>query len=367
MKRLMLIIPTLDRGGAEKQLTMLATGLPRDQFDVHVCLLTRGGPLEETLRAHDVPIVEIRKRRKLDPLAYLRLKKEIKRLRPDIVHTWIFAANSYGRSAAQAVKVPHIICGERCVDPWKQGYELAIDRFLDRKTAKIAVNSSGVEQFYVEKGRDPSKFVVIPNGIEATPPKPEQTREQLLRQLDLPYDSRLLLAVGRLWPQKRLKDLIWGIDILGRIRHDCHLLIVGDGPQRERLEKYTRQTNTNRNVHFLGARNDVPQLMAHADCFLLASGYEGQSNALMEAMVAGVPAIVSDIPGNRDLVIPEKTGYLVPLGQRAEYSRFVNFVLDDDDLRRRLGQAAQERIAAEFSVPQMIQRHIDLYNEVASA
>ncbi|TWT33233.1 glycosyltransferase [Blastopirellula retiformator] len=366
MKRLLLIIPTLDRGGAEKQLTMLATGLPRAQFDVHVCLLTRSGPLEETLRAQDIPIVEIRKRRKLDPLAYLRLKKEIKRLAPDIVHTWIFAANAYGRSAAQAVKVPHIICGERCVDPWKQGYEIAIDRYLDRKTDKIAVNSSGIEQFYVEKGRDPKKFVVIPNGIDATPPPAPLSREQLLRQLDLPYDSRLLVAVGRLWPQKRLKDLIWSIDILNRIRSDVHLLIIGDGPQRDRLKKFARQANTEGSVHFLGARNDVPQIMAHADCFLLASGYEGQSNALMEAMVAGVPAIVSDIPGNRDLVVSEKTGFLVPLGQRAEYSRYTNIVLEDDDLRRRLGQAAQERIAAEFSIPQMIQRHIDLYDEVAS-
>ncbi|UUO05921.1 glycosyltransferase [Blastopirellula sp. J2-11] len=367
MKRLLLIIPTLDRGGAEKQLTMLAAGLPRDQFDVHVCLLTRSGPLEETLRGHDIPIIEIRKRRKLDPVAYLRLKKEIKHLHPDIVHTWIFAANSYGRSAAQTVKVPHIICGERCVDPWKQGYELAIDRYLDRKTDKIAVNSTGVEQFYVEKGRNAAKFVVIPNGIDATPPEPLQTREQLLRQLDLPYDARLLIAVGRLWPQKRLKDLIWSIDILGRIRKDVHLLIVGDGPQRDRLMKFSRQNHTQNNVHFLGAREDVPQLFAHADCFLLASGYEGQSNALMEAMVAGVPAIVSDIPGNRDLVIPEKTGFLIPLGQRAEYARYVNRVLDDNDLRLRLGQAAQARIAAEFSIPQMIDRHVALYNEVTSA
>ncbi|MFI4875530.1 MAG: glycosyltransferase [Blastopirellula sp. JB062] len=367
MTRLLLIIPTLDRGGAEKQLTLLAAGLPRDRFDVHVCLLTRSGPHAETLRAHDVPIHEIHKRRKLDPLAYLRLKKEIKRLRPDIVHTWIFAANAYGRAAASAAKVPHLICGERCVDPWKQGYELAIDRYLDRKTDKIAVNSSGIQEFYVGKGRAAEKFVVIPNGIDSTPPQASLSRERLLRQLNLSYDARLLVAVGRLWPQKRLKDLIWAVDILGRIRQDVHLLVVGDGPQRDRLVKFARQTNTQNNVHFLGARDDVPQLLAHADCFVLASGYEGQSNALMEAMVAGVPAVVSDIPGNRDLVIPDETGYLIPLGQRAEYARQVNHILNDDELRLQLGKAAQARIAAEFSIPQMIERHILMYDQVASA
>ena len=87
--RLLLIIPTLVRGGAEKQLTLLAGGLARDQFDVHVAVLTHTGPLEHDLRQAGVPLTMIDKRWKLDPGAYWRLRKLIKQLQPDIVHTWL--------------------------------------------------------------------------------------------------------------------------------------------------------------------------------------------------------------------------------------------------------------------------------------
>src|SRR5262245_29932854 len=115
MIRLLHIIPTLVRGGAEKQLTLLALGLPREEFDVHVAVLTHSGPLEAALREAQVPVTVIGKRWKLDPLAYGRLKAHIRSLHPDIVHTWLFAANAYGRQAAASLGVKHVVAGERCV------------------------------------------------------------------------------------------------------------------------------------------------------------------------------------------------------------------------------------------------------------
>jgi glycosyltransferase involved in cell wall biosynthesis len=162
--RIVHIIPTLDQGGAEKQLALLATRLPRDEFDVHVCILTRTGPLAEPLRQHDIPIHAIDKQWKLDPAAYWRLRRLLRHLRPDLVHTWLFAANSYGRQAAFACGVPRVIAGERCVDRWKVWHELAIDRHLARRTYRIATNSLGVVDFYVGHGITRDKFEVIPMG-----------------------------------------------------------------------------------------------------------------------------------------------------------------------------------------------------------
>ena len=105
-KRILQIIPTLDRGGAEKQLCLLAVGLPRDEFDVHVCALTRSGPLAARLAEAGIPLVPIGKRWKLDPQAFWRLKEHVARLKPDLVHTWMFAANTYGFAAAR-------LCGVR--------------------------------------------------------------------------------------------------------------------------------------------------------------------------------------------------------------------------------------------------------------
>jgi glycosyltransferase involved in cell wall biosynthesis len=365
--RLLLIIPTLVRGGAEKQLALLARGLPREQFELHVAVLTHSGPLEQSLTDDGISVTVIGKRWKFDPLCYWRLLRHIRTIKPDIVHTWLFAANSYGRQAAIAAGVKHIIAGERCVDPWKATWQLAIDRWLAPKTERIITNSNGVMEFYVGHGLPTDKFVVIPNGIALEPIPNSVSREELLQELDLPPSARLLGAVGRLWPQKRVKDLIWAADLLKTTRDDAHLLIIGDGPQRSRLERYRDQSLIIERVHFLGERDDVPRLMQHFDVLWLASEYEGQSNAVLEAMASGIPVIATDIPGNRDLVVDDMTGYLVPLGDRFEFTRRTHWLLDDESLRRRLGAAGRQRVLTEFTVEQMVARHASLYRQLAGS
>lgn len=361
--RILHIIPTLDRSGAEKQLVMLARGLPRERFDVQVCVLTRSGPLGEDLDQAGIPWTLIGKRWKADPLAYFRLKRHIQDARPDLVQTWLFAANSFGRAAALAARVKRIVASERSVDPWKSWWQLAIDRRLARRTDAIVVNSSGVSDFYSRHGLPADKFVVVPNGIE--PPRPSRvSRADLLASLDLPGHVRLIGTVGRLWPQKRMKDLIWAADLLKVIRDDVHLLIVGDGPMRDRLERYRRQVRIEDKVHFLGHRDDVPDLLPHFDVFWLASGYEGLPNVVMEAMSAGVPVVATDIPGTRDLVQHDATGFLVRVGDRAAFARHTMQLLDDPALHGRIRAAAQTRMATEFNMERMIARYVGLYDRL---
>lgn len=361
--RVLQIIPSLDRCGAEKQLMLLATGLPRDQFEVHVCALTRGGPYADPLERAEIPFTLIGKSWKVDPGAYLRLRRHIRALRPDIVHTWIFAANAYGRQAAFSAGVKHVVAGERCVDPWKQWHELTIDRYLARRTQRIVTNSTGVRDFYVQHGLPAQKFVVIPNGVAPCSEEPV-AREELLAELGLPDDARLIGAVNRLWPQKRVKDLIWAADLLKVVRPDTHLLIIGDGPQRWRLERYRGQVEISDRVHFLGQRSDVQRLMPNFDCLWLGSQYEGQSNAIMEAMAAGIPVVATDIPGNRDLVVPQRTGFLVEVGDRADFARQTLVLLEDPEKARSMGEAGRQRIQTAFSVENMVQRHAQMYADM---
>lgn len=373
-KRILHLIPSLDRAGAEKQMSLLVRGLPKD-FDVHVAVLTRSGPLLAELQAAGLSVTHIDKRWKLDPWAYRRLKKLVAKLQPDLIHTWLFAANAYGRAAGIACGVKCLVAGERCVDPWKSWTDLTVDRLLARHTARIATNSSAVREFYVRHGLPEEKFVVIPNAVPPAPPC-STTREQVLAELGLPHDCRLVGLVGRLWPQKRVKDAIWAADLLKVVRDDVHLLVIGDGPQRDRLLKFRQQCEVTDKVHFLGHRDDVPRLMPHFEILWSPSGYEGQSNAILEAMAMGIPVVATDIPGTRDLVVPNETGYLVNPGSRAptsptvnkivaaELARHTNDLLNDASLAQRLGAAARTRVEQEFSIEKMVERHAVLYQEL---
>ena len=165
MIKLVLMIPTLDKSRAEKQFTMLAAGLPKNEFDVHVVALTRGGPYEKTLNDANIPFTVLGKRLKFDPFAIRRLKKLIERLQPDILHTWIFAANAYGRIVAGKSDKPKVIVSERCVDSWKSGWQLWLDKRQIPRTTKLLGNSESVAQFYREKGFPADRISVIPNGV----------------------------------------------------------------------------------------------------------------------------------------------------------------------------------------------------------
>tara|TARA_R110002049_G_scaffold2750_2_gene21559 strand:+ start:376801 stop:377913 length:1113 start_codon:yes stop_codon:yes gene_type:complete len=360
--RVALIIPTMDRGGAEKQLCLLATHLPPDEFDVHVVLLTRDGPRSELLRQAGIPVTVIGKRFKADPTALLRLRNHLKQIAPDIVHTWIFAANSFGRAAAKLATVPRILASERCVDLWKTSAHFMIDRQLARFTEKITTNSVGVRDFYAAHGIHPDLFQVIPNGVL---PRTAGSidRQEACRRLEVPPDRKIILAVGRLWPQKRYRDLIWAAELLAALRQDTTLVIVGDGPQRGELLRHRDAVTTASHVRFAGQREDVAELLPHAAAFWLGSEYEGQSNALIEAMQAGVPVVASDIAGNRDLVIEGQTGRLVALGDRADFARQTNDLLENPAQSLQLANAARQRIENDFSVQAMVDSHANLYRK----
>jgi glycosyltransferase involved in cell wall biosynthesis len=363
--RVLLVIPTLDASGAEKQFASLASRLPRDRFEPHVVALTRSGPYERLIHDADVPITVLGKRLKADPVAWARLRRLVRRLQPDVMHTWLFAANAYGRLVATGDDAPAVIVSERCVDTWKSGWQLWLDRKLAGRTAALVGNSESVAEFYRQQGIPADKITTVPNGIDVKAIDRSQ-RAAVLAELGLPTDARIVASIGRLAKQKRVDVLVWGMQLLRQLSPNVFHLIIGDGPERARLERLAEHFTCHDVTRFVGHRNDVAKLLSCIDILWLASEFEGQSNSVMEAMAAGLPVIASDIPANRELITNGKHGYLVRPGDSVAFAQYADRLLADSELAERLGQAARQRIIDDHSVEAMIQAYANLYESVVA-
>jgi glycosyltransferase involved in cell wall biosynthesis len=366
--RLTLLTPTLDRSGAEKQLTLLACGLKEStDWDIEVVALTRGGPYQQVLEDKNVPVKMLNKRFRFDLVCYRRLKSHLAERAPDILHTWMFTANSYGRIAAGRHPPFKVIVSERCVDTWKSGWQRCTDRFLRKRTDRLIANSKPVAEFYRDLGIDESIIEVIPNGVAIPPPPDPEVRRRLHREWNLPENAKVVGYVGRLARQKRLDDLMWGFQLFQQLSDNTYFVIVGDGPERSRLEDLAIRYTCDHLTRFVGHQPNAAELMPAFDLFWLASDFEGMSNSLMEAMAAGIPAVASDIPANRELVVPGVTGELFPIGERMVLAQQSDRILNVPETYDSMSAASVERMKQEFSVQRMVERHRDLYDRVLAS
>ncbi len=370
------VIPTLNVGGAEKQLALLVRDMDRDRFRPLVACTTRGGPLLEEFARNQVPVQVIGKRGRFDASLVWRLGRWLRRQRPDLVHTWMFTANTWGRLAALTARVPAIVASERCVDHWKGALHHGLDRLLATATDRIVANSHAVARSLIEHSRIPaSRIRVVHNGLDAAEadrlgPRPRHEVTELRQALGLPPGALVVGDVSRLDAKN---DLLSWASVLERLasRHPEVVGVVAGSASlavehryARRLQDEIRRRGLEARVRLLGLRRDLEHVLPALDLFLHTSATEGFPNAVMEAMAAALPVVATRAGGTPELVQHGATGYLAPVGDVEALADHASRLLSDPVLRRSLGEAAARRVREQFTTGRMVEATQDVYEEV---
>ncbi len=302
-------------------------------------------------------------RRALDPLFLRDLTRMLRDV--DVVHSHEFTCAVYGAAATRRLGIPHVITmhgNERVADAWRRRVAL---RWAFRRSAHC-LTISDTTRFDMETrlGLASGVLEVVANGVAV----PEGDAARIRAELALEEGDLLLLAVGNLYERKGHKVLLEALHrVLAEGKRPLHLAIAGRGAEHDRLIEFAEECGIAERVHLLGVRDDVPDLLAGADVYVMPSFWEGMPLALLEAMLAGKPCVASRTGGIPEVVASDRLGVLVPPGDVEALANALARVVDDPPLRASLGRAAREHALARYTLPVMTDAYERRYRDAPSS
>jgi glycosyltransferase involved in cell wall biosynthesis len=347
MRTVLFVTPSLRYGSAGRQLMLLASGLPRDAFQVRVAVLETATPWSDSLTAAGIAVEILGRRRPFDVIPYVALRRLVRSLRPDVVHVW-------GAAALRAV----VLSGSRDARRLLVSKALpptrppgAFDRWLLRRAGGvIAFGATEALRYH-----RPGIAVVAPGmNVPADSVKPAELP-------GVPAGDRVIVGLGPIEPHKGFRDAVWAFDILRHLYDDVHLVLGGTGSYRPRVAQFARRIGVLDRVHFIGAFADPVPLLQRADLFWAPSPQGGVCAAL-EAMAAGRAVVAFHNPALSEIIVQGETGFLIEPGNKAAFARQTRLLLDNPDERRRLGAAGRQRVVEHFSAAQLVEACARLYN-----
>lgn len=343
-KRVLEIVATLERAGAERLVTELARRLDRGRFETAVVSLYDPRPkgLEPELEACGVRVWHLGKHSGPDVRMYPRLLRAAREFRPDIVHTHSYVMR-YALPLARRARIVHTVHNMALFEVDALGR--AVHRAGWRTGAvPVAVSRHVARSFREVYGFEPR---VIANGIDTAAYMRPGARERWRAEHGFSCSDRIVACVARLHPQKNPLGLC---EAFARVP-DAHLVLAGGGP----LESEIRRRAGDR-VHLAGIVEDVAGLLSAADAFAIASDWEGNPLSVMEAMAAGLPVAATAVGGVPELVEDGVTGVLVQPGDMRALGDAIAFVLAHPGM----GEAARSR-AARFEIGRMVASYEELF------
>lgn len=367
--RLAFVLPSLKMGGAEQVVRLLAQTLMQ-QHSVLVVAAFGGGPLVAQFEADGIPLVVLEgQRSRRRPWQWLwafgrtcrQLHQVLRRFEPDVVnahslgHTAEVWLATRGLGRAVTVLTLHNTYPLFAASGWAAHLQRWWLRGLFGRFDALIAISDEVRAWALQHDMAlPTAVRVVTNGIDTRRPTRPESRGQLRARHGYPDDKLIFIKVAALLPKKAHADLLTAIAQGDEaLRREALFLLVGDGPERPALQAQCEQLGLAGCVHFLGIRHDVPELLAISDAMVVASHHEGLSLALMEGMLAGLPAVSTRVPGSTLLIREGINGFLTPPGDSVALSRRLEWCLAHRDELPALGVAARATISDYFSAQRM--------------
>ncbi|MGA3136401.1 MAG: glycosyltransferase [Terracidiphilus sp.] len=365
MNHVALVIPGLDRiGGAERQVILLAKGLRRRGWRVSVVALSgAGSDAAAELIASEAAFLSLEMRKGLaDPRGWTRFNRWLRRESPDVLHAHLPHAAWLARWSRLAAPVRVVVDTLHSSSTGALGRRLGY-RWSGWLSDRVTAVSSAVAEAHrsaAMAGED--KLTVLPNGVDTGAWRPNAAvRANVHRELGL-HDEFLWLAVGRLEPVKDYSTLLRAmVEVPERAR----LVIAGGGPLQTDLLRLSTQLGLERRVRFLGFEPDVRSWMQAADGFVLSSRWEGLPMGLLEAAACALPAVATDVPGTREVIVEGQTGSLAVAGSAMALGAAMTRMMQTPaEERKAMGERARQRVIERFSLELVLDRWEALYGEL---
>jgi glycosyltransferase involved in cell wall biosynthesis len=370
------VITGLKTGGAEVMLLRLLKQLQGSDYDPYVVGLTGPGEISEQLQALGIPVEALAMRRGMpNPATVLKVARILRRVRPDVVQTWMYHADLTGGLAARAAGNPPVAWGlhsgnlsSSIIKRHTLMTVRACARLSSRVPAAIVSCAESTRQQHLEFGYAADKMLVIPNGFDLGAFRPDPAaRVAVRRELGLAETDRLVGIVARFHPQKDHRTFVETAGIVAAHRGDTHFVFSGENLTWDNADLVTwiDDAGIRSRCHLLGRRSDVARIQASLDVGCLSSrGGEAMPLTIGEAMACGVPCAVTDV-GDAALLVGE-TGRVAPPRDPAALAAAIEALLAlNPEERARAGEAARRRIAERYSLQSIADRYVALHERLA--
>ncbi len=370
MKNILMLRSSIGVFGAEQVILELAKSLQRSGHTPIIGVVENSDPLYRELadaatRA-GLPNVIFKCRRRFDLATIASIRKFVKQKNVAVVHSHGYKADFYAFfstlfSKAKTISTCHPWL--ECETSHKAKLYTSFDKYLLKRFSKIVAISPEINEELTLSGISQNKIRIIENGIDCSRFGDFEYGE-IRRSLGISDGATIIGTIGRLSPEKGHLILLKAAKSLVKAGANINFIIVGDGESREQLENFCLDNELQQHIHFTGVRNDIPELLAVFDIFVLPSLTEGLPMALLEAMAAGKPVIASATGSIPTVIEDGKSGILVPAGNVSALENGLIKLLFDLPSAQQMGQHAGQRIRNRYSSARMADEYMTIYEQL---